>query len=148
MPFTKVYLHLVWTTKNRNPYLNTFLIRAKVWEHIFQNAKSKSILIDTINGFSDHCHCLIRLKPDQTIQSIMHLIKGESSFWVNKQDLLSDTPYTHFEWQDEYYVVSVSPRALSSVRNYINNQEEHHRINSFRKEFNDYLNKNGFQMLK
>jgi len=147
MPYTEAFLHFVWTTKSRNPYLNTPSIRTRVWRHIAQNAYNKSILIDSINGYSDHCHCLIRLKPDQTIQKIMSLLKGESSYWINKQNLLFETPYTRFEWQDEYYVASVSPESVPKVRNYINIQEAHHQIHSFSAECNKYLNENGFQLL-
>lgn len=57
-----------------------------MWEHIRANARQKGIFIDFINGHEDHCHCLISLGPDQTIQKTMQLIKGESSFWMNKQN--------------------------------------------------------------
>lgn len=80
MPFTKVYIHFVWSTKNRKPFLATPEIRQLMWNHIRENAKEKGIHIDFINGYSDHCHCLVSLGVDQTIQKVMQLIKGESSF--------------------------------------------------------------------
>jgi REP element-mobilizing transposase RayT len=86
MPFIKVYIHFVWSTKNREPFLKTKEIRQKMWEHIRANARQKGIFIDFINGHEDHCHCLISLGLDQTIQKTMQLIKGESSFWMNKQN--------------------------------------------------------------
>ena len=90
MPFIKVYIHFVWSTKNRIPFLNTRKLRTKVWIHIKQNAKEKGIFIDFVNGYSDHCHCLVSLKHNQSIQEIMHLIKGESSFWINENNLLKN----------------------------------------------------------
>ncbi|MBO9620010.1 MAG: IS200/IS605 family transposase [Niabella sp.] len=126
MPFVKVYLHFVWSTKNRYPFLNSKDLRMKVWDHIRENAKQKGIFIDTINGYSDHCHCLVSLGVDQPIQKTMQLIKGDSSFWINKNEL---TP-KKFEWQDEYFVSSVSESILDKVRAYIKNQEEHHRKKS------------------
>ncbi|MBI1306313.1 MAG: IS200/IS605 family transposase [Bacteroidetes bacterium] len=122
MPFNKIYVHLVWATKNRYPFLDSKQLRRTVWNHIRENAKAKGIFIDFVNGYDDHCHCLISLGTDQTIQKVTQLIKGESSFWINKNRLTQDK----FEWQQEYYAVSVSESAINSVRKYIENQEEHH----------------------
>ena len=141
MPFIKVYIHFVWSTKNRIPYLATPEIRQTVWNHIRENAKEKGIYIDFINGHADHCHCLISLGVDQTIQKVMQLIKGESSFWINKQKLIQDK----FEWQDEYFAVSVSESVLDRVRNYIKNQEQHHSKKTFYQEYDEFIIKYGFQ---
>lgn len=103
MPFIKVWIHFVWSTKNREPLL-TNEIKQKVFRHIRENAKSKGIHLDLIGGYTDHVHCLISLGTDQTIEKIMQLVKGESSFWINKNNLCR----TKFEWQDEYFAVSVS----------------------------------------
>ncbi|WP_008585033.1 IS200/IS605 family transposase [Niabella soli] len=141
MPFVKVYLHFVWSTKNRYPFLNSKDLRIKVWDHIRENAKSKGIFIDTINGHTDHCHCLVSLGADQTIQKTMQLIKGESSFWINKSELTPEK----FEWQDEYFVVSVSESIVDKVRAYIKNQEDHHKKKTFQNEYEDFIDKYGFE---
>ena len=86
-------------------------------------------------------HCLISLGTDQTIEKIMQLFKGESSFWVNKHNLCK----SKFGWQDEYFVVSVSESVVDKVRDYIGNQEEHHRKQTFQEEFEGFLVKAGFQ---
>ncbi len=143
MPFVKVWLHFVWSTKERFPYL-TDEIRLKVFEHIRQNAKEKGIHIDFINGWLEHVHCLISLGTDQTLEKIMQLIKGESSFWINKNKLTK----ARFAWQDEYFVVSVNEATLPNVRKYIANQEEHHKKVSFDEEFEGFLNRAGFQRFK
>jgi putative transposase len=144
MPFVKVYIHFVWSTKNRVPYLDTKELRLKVWNHIRENAQIKGIFIDFINGYEEHCHCLISLGTDQTIQQVMKLIKGESSFWINKHQLTEQK----FEWQDEYFAVSVSESVLDKVRNYIKNQEAHHQKKSFQMEYNDFIDKYGFTIHK
>ncbi|QBN17796.1 IS200/IS605 family transposase [Flavobacterium nackdongense] len=141
MSFIKVYIHFVWSTKNRVPFLETREIRQMMWNYIRKNATEKGIHIDFINGYSDHCHCLISLGADQTIQKVMQLIKGESSFWMNKQKLILD----RFEWQDEYFAVSVSESVLDRVRNYIKNQEQHHSKKTFDEEYNEFIIKYGFQ---
>lgn len=144
MPFVKVHIHFVWSTKNRRPFLNTKELRTKVWNHILDNAKEKGIFIDFINGYSDHCHCLISLGLDQTIQKVMQLVKGESSFWINKNGLLDEK----FEWQDEYFAVSVSESMIEKVRKYIANQEEHHKKKSFQEEYDELIAKYGFERFK
>lgn len=143
MPWVKVWLHFVWSTKGRHPYLKDE-IRSKVFEHIRQNAREKGIHIDFINGYLEHVHCLISLGTDQTIEKLMQLIKGESSFWINKMKLTK----TKFQWQDEYFVVSVNEDSLDSVRRYIANQEQHHSTVSFDDEFENFLMRAGFQKFK
>jgi REP element-mobilizing transposase RayT len=144
MPFIKVYIHTVWSTKNRTPFLSSKEIRQKVWQHIRENAKKKEIFVDFVNGYSDHCHCLISLGVDQTIQKVMQLIKGESSFWINKQKLTAHK----FEWQDEYFAVSVSESMIDRTRNYIKKQEMHHKAKSFKEEYDVFIEKYRFEKHK
>ena len=149
MPFIKVYIHFVWSTKNRIPFLNKKELRVKVWNHIKDNAREKGVFIDFISGYSDHCHCLISLGSDQTIQKIIQLIKGESSFWINKENLIDESVLnkydSNFEWQDEYFAVSVSESMIDKVRDYIKNQEVHHQNKSFQEEYDEFLLKYNFQ---
>ncbi len=144
MPFIKVYIHFVWSTKNRVPFLNSKEVRQTVWEHIRDNAKNKGIFIDFINGYSEHCHCLISLGANQTIQKVMQLIKGESSFWINKQKISNQK----FEWQDEYFAVSISESMLDRVREYIKNQESHHSKKTFQEEYDEFITKYNFEKFK
>jgi putative transposase len=144
MPFIKVYIHFVWSSKNRYPFFDTKEKRQIVWQHIKENANEKGIFIDFVNGYADHCHCLVSLGVDQTIQKVMQLIKGESSFWINKQGLTKEK----FEWQDEYFAVSVSESMIETVRNYIRNQEAHHSKKTFQEEYNEFIEKYGFEKFK
>ena len=141
MPFLKVYIHFVWSTKNRVQTLNTPEIRQMVWQHIRENAIKKGLFIDFVNGHAEHCHCLISLGVDQTIAKLMQLIKGESAFWLNKQGLTKQK----LEWQDEYFAVSVSQSQLDTVRNYIKNQEAHHKHKTFQQEYDEFIIKYGFK---
>jgi putative transposase len=131
MGYLKVYIHFVWTTKNHVHYLQNG-IRQKVFDHIMDNAKIKGIHIDCINGYTDHVHCLISMSPTQSIAQVINLIKGESSFWINKNKL---TPQK-FEWQDDYWGESINKDDdLERVRKYIYNQEEHHRKVTYAEEY-------------
>jgi putative transposase len=104
MSWVRVWIHLVFTTKNGTPYLDDKELRETVYEHIRQNAKEKEIWLDQVNGHNEHIHCLISLGKEQTISKTAQLIKGESSFWINKNKLTSQK----FEWQDDFWAVSVS----------------------------------------
>lgn len=134
MPFVKV----------RYPFLDSKETRLKVWNHIRDNAKEKGIFIDFVNGHKDHCHCLISLGLDQTIQKVMQMIKGESSFWINKEGFCKEK----FEWQDECFALSVSESIIEKVRDYIRKQEEHHAKKTFQEEYDEFISKYGFKKFK
>jgi putative transposase len=105
----------------RVPYLRE-QIRDSILLHICENAKQKGIYIDQISGSLEHLHALVSLGSQQTISDVMQKIKGESSFWVNKNKLTR----FKFEWQDDYYAVSIGMSQLDTLRNYILNQVSHH----------------------
>jgi REP element-mobilizing transposase RayT len=142
MGYIKIWVHLVWTTKNREAFLNKE-IRQKVFSHIKENAKTKGIYIDFINGYLEHVHCLVSLGSGQTIDKIVMLLKGESSYWINKNKICS----TKFAWQEKYFAVSVSESMVNRVRDYIKNQEDHHRKRTFDEEYNEFIQKYGFGVL-
>ncbi|HQI69565.1 MAG TPA: IS200/IS605 family transposase [Bacteroidales bacterium] len=134
MPYVKVMIPAVWGTKYRHPFL-TNEIRNIVIAHIKENAKNKKLFIDTLDGYTDHLHCLFGLNADMSIAKAMQLIKGESAHWINDQKIIR----TKFEWADEYYAVSVSESGLANVRRYINGQEAHHNKVTFAQEYEKFF---------
>jgi len=136
MAYVKIWVHLVWTTKNREPIL-TQEIRWEIFSHIRENTEKKGIYIDFINRHMENVHCLISLGSGQNIDKIQILLKGESSYWINKNKIFR----WKFEWQaclpkgssarrqDEYFEVSVSESDVNRVRDYIKNQENYHNKN-------------------
>jgi REP element-mobilizing transposase RayT len=110
-------------------------LREILLEHIKSNCKEKNIWLDSINCTFDHIHLLISLGAEQTISKIIMLIKGESSHWINQNKLIK----SKFEWQTEYFAVSVSESLIDRTRKYIENQQEHHRIKSFTEEYDDFI---------
>jgi REP element-mobilizing transposase RayT len=139
MAYVKNWLHCVWGTKDRLPYLSEKIIH-DVLSHIKINAKEKGIYLDSLNGHKDHLHCLLSLNPDQSLSKVMQLIKGEASYWINRNGLMK----YKFEWAEEYFGVSISESDLNKVRNYINNQKEHHRIRTWEEEYNRLMADCGF----
>lgn len=131
MPFLKIWIHFVWTTKNQEPFL-TKQIRQQVFNRFRQNAKEKGTYVDSINDPTDPFHCFISLNMNQNIAKIRQLVKGESVFWINKNNLCPGK----LEWQEEYFAVPVSKSMIAKVRNCIKNQEKHHQLKSFEEEHN------------
>lgn len=143
MSWIRIWVHLVFSTKNREAFFVSKEKRAKVIEHIKSNARQKDIWIEEIGGHIDHIHCLVSLGRDQSISKISQLIKGESSKWINDEKLTN----TKFAWQDDYWAVSVSESHLKDVKEYIGNQEEHHRTKSFAEEVDEFMKKYGWKFV-
>ncbi len=143
MSYTKIWLHCVWSTKNRD-CLIPFSFRPDLLKHFRENAATKKIQLDYINAQENHVHALINLGKEQNVADLMHLLKGESSFWINKQKIL---PY-HFEWQDDYFALSISHSHVDRVRHYIKNQDEHHKKMTWEQEVVLFLKKYGFEQIK
>ena len=139
MSWIRIWVHLVFSTKNREAFFIKKEIKEKIIEHIKSNAKKKEIWLEEIDGDKNHFHCLISLGRDQTISKISQLIKGESSKWINDEELTK----AKFSWQDDYWAVSVSESHIASVKKYIGNQEKHHKTKSFTEEVDDFMKKYG-----
>jgi REP element-mobilizing transposase RayT len=139
MSSVRIYLHCVFATKKREP----LLVKEKreiFFAHILENAKEKGIEIDTIGGFEDHVHVLIRLKATQTVAEVMKAIKGEASHWANQQQLFE----TSLNWARSYFAASAGEQSLPKLRNYIKTQESHHQKISFLEEY-FYFTKEHYQ---
>lgn len=139
MSYVKSWIHAVWGTKDRSPVLSKD-IRLKLFPHMKENAKAKGMYIDFINGYFEHVHCLMLVNADMSIAKSIQLIKGESSHWINQQKLLP----SKFEWADDYFAASVSESAIDKVREYIKNQEEHHKKVTFTEEYENFIKKYNF----
>lgn len=132
MSWVKIWVHLVISTKDREPLLSE-KVRPLVFEHIRQTAKENNIYIKSINGWEDHCHCLISMNKDQSVSDVVKQIKIESSSLVNNSRIING-----FEWEDDYFAVSISESKLEKIINYIDNQQEHHRLKSFEEEYDEF----------
>jgi REP element-mobilizing transposase RayT len=81
------------------------------------------------------------MSSDQNIATVMGLIKGESSFWANKNLNFTEK----FGWQDDYFAVSIGESRLQILNNYIDNQEEHHKKKTFQQEYEEFIKKYDFK---
>lgn len=119
--FSKIWLHLLWSTKNRQPLISPKLEPA-LYDFIKNEFEEMGCKVAAINGISDHIHCLILLSPQKSISDLLKQVKGSSSHFVNQSDLIS----AKFAWQTGFTVFSVSESIVPKVLTYIQNQKVHH----------------------
>ena len=126
-----VLLHVVFSTKNRVPFLKDKALREELEAYLvgtLQAIDCPSLIVRTVE---DHLHCLCRLSRTTTIAKLIEQMKVESSSWLKKQS----AALAEFYWQSGYGAFSVSRSNVPQVTGYIANQEEHHRRLSFQDEF-------------
>lgn len=138
--YSKLWLHFVWSTHNRQRIITKDL-KQKLVNHLISYGKKKYIDVDCANGDMDHIHVLVRMHPSQSPAEIANLLKGESSNWINKNDFVIGK----FAWQNGYGVFSVSESQLGKIRNYIKNQEKHHERKSYLDEVQEFMEKYGLE---
>jgi putative transposase len=132
-----VYIHLVFSTKNRIPFLQDKTLRSET--HAFLAGASKTLGCPAliVNGVEDHVHILARFGREINQSEWVKEIKRTSTLWLKKRGKdLAD-----FRWQGGYADFSVSVSKLDEVRNYIARQEQHHKKQSFQDELRALLKK-------
>ena len=134
---TSLHYHLIFATKNREPSLATEW-RPELHEYLGGTARGLGAHSEGIGGVADHVHLLVSLKPTHCLSDFMRELKKASSSWIRETRQLPN-----FQWQEGYAAFTVSASARESVRAYIANQEEHHRVKSFREELIEFLQKTG-----
>ena len=125
-----VYIHLVFSTKHRKPFLRDEVLRTDL--HAFLGGTSKTLQCPPliVGGVEDHIHLLACFGRTITQADWVKELKRVSNLWLKEEGGLRD-----FEWQAGYADFSVSQSNLDQVKSYIANQEEHHRKMSFRMRF-------------
>ena len=99
--------------------------------------------MEIVNGYNNHVHCLFRLKNNQSVDWVMQMIKGESSYWFNKSGLSK----LKLSWQKEYFAVSVSESQVKKVADYISKQEEHLKKKTWEEEYDEFIKNYGFKIV-
>ena len=140
MSYHSLYYHIIFSTKNRNTYLDETQLEEmyKYMSGVIKNMKAKLFLI---NGPSDHVHIALSTNPDISISDCARTIKANTSRWVHERfERLRD-----FRWQEGYSAFSVSKSNIQSVVNYIENQREHHKTITFEEELKSFLKKHNIE---
>ncbi len=126
----QMYIQTIFAVKYRAAVLD------KIWRgsvqavigSLINETRCKTIIV---NGVEDHMHCFIGLKPVVSVSELMKVVKVKSSKYINDNKLTGKI----FEWQEGYGVFSYRQRDVDMIFKYIQNQEEHHRVKTFREEY-------------
>ena len=124
MPFWRTYYHLVWATKNREPWI-TPDIEPRLYAYIVHKAAELGVFVYAINGWTDHTHLIVAIPPHVSVAELVKHLKGASSHDLNQQGLAA-----HFGWQRGYGVLTLGQRQKPDAEAYVSNQKEHHRLDT------------------
>lgn len=131
--YTLNLLHVVFSTKNRAPFIHNLELLIKNLRGI---ARNKNIDVLAAGGTRNHVHLLLRIPPTRPVSESIRDLKANSSRYMSES-------FGHFAWQDGYAAISVSPSQVSAVRKYINCQERHHATRTYEQEVMALLEKSG-----
>lgn len=128
--YHQIYLQLVFAVKYRAAVLdNAWRSQVQgVIGNLINETGCKTIIV---NGVEDHIHCFLGLRPAVSVSELMKTVKAKSSLYINNHSLTSQ----RFEWQEGYGVFSYHHSMIDSIFKYIQNQEEHHKIQTFSEEY-------------
>jgi putative transposase len=130
-----LHYHLVFSTKERAPLI-TVEIRERVHAYLGGAIRGEGGVALDIGGTADHVHLLIGLKATHCLADVLRTLKGDSSRWIH-----DEMRVPKFEWQEGYGAFTVSSSNVATVREYVRDQERHHRKRSFQEEYREFLAK-------
>ena len=133
----KVYLHIVFSTKNRDPFLSNDDVRNEMHTYLGGTCNKLGCQILIVGGVADHIHILCMYVRTMTIGDLVGDIKRDSSKWVKRKGGI----LSKFAWQNGYSVFSVGLSEIERLRYYIAKQEGHHKKVTFQDEMREYFKK-------
>lgn len=138
--YTELYIHCVFAVKFRAALIDP------VWEedlhkYITDIVQANNHKMLTINSAFDHSHMFVGLNPAQSISDMMQMVKADSSKFIRRKCFTK----ARFQWQSGYGAFSNSRSQINRVIKYILNQKEHHKIKSFRDEYQELLMRHGME---
>lgn len=134
--FSQIYIQVVFAVKGRASLIQQDW-EEEMYKYISGIVRNKEQKMLAINGMPDHVHFLIGMKPTCCLSDLVREIKKSSNEFVKDKRFSK----FKFQWQEGYGAFSYSHSALDNVIGYINNQKEHHKKQSFRDEYREFLKK-------
>jgi REP element-mobilizing transposase RayT len=134
--YTQIHIHAVFAVKFRASRIKS-IWKDELYKYITGIIQNQNHKLIAINGVADHIHILFGMRPVQSLSDLMQDIKSGSSKWINEKKFCN----SKFEWQEGYGAFSYSKSQLKQVATYIENQEEHHRKQTFADEYKEFLDK-------
>ncbi|MCX6876384.1 MAG: IS200/IS605 family transposase [Verrucomicrobia bacterium] len=130
----RLHIHLIFSTKNRERIIHD-RVRDSLHAYmatVLHNLGCPPVLI---NSVEDHVHILFELARTVAVSSAVEDVKKASSKWIKNQG----GEFAGFAWQAGYGAFAVSESNVPAVREYVANQQEHHRKKSFQEEYRAFL---------
>lgn len=121
MSFWRLYYHLVWGTKNREPLL-TPDFEQRLYPYLIGKAAELGAYVYALNGSCDHVHLVAAIPPDVPVAAFMKLLKGVSSHDLDHPGL----PAGQFAWQRGYGALSLGESQRPIAEEYVAKQKQHH----------------------
>jgi REP element-mobilizing transposase RayT len=131
-----IYIHLIFSTKERFPYLTDEQIQRDLHAYLGEISKRLDCPPIRVGGVEDHVHLLARFGHTITQAEWIKELKRVSNGWLK-----TEAGLRHFQWQAGYADFSVSASQLETVKRYIENQKDHHRRLSYQDEVRKFLKK-------
>lgn len=138
--FVSLHCHIVFSTKNRKPFLTSPLV-PRLYEYVAGIVRNEIGSLLTAGGTEDHVHLLVSFNKTVAVADAVRLIKSNSSRWIHDEFPKLDK----FSWQTGYGAFAVSYSGLDRVKQYIAGQQEHHREKTFKEEFLAFLKRHNLQ---
>lgn len=139
----KILVHVVFSTKERRPFLRDNLLREELYRFMSGTLKAMDCAPVIIGGVEDHVHLLCNLSRSRDAAEVVKELKRSSSLWIKSKFPASTgsglSDLTRFAWQSGYGIFSVGFSQIPAVTAYIARQEEHHRKTSFQDELRQFL---------
>jgi len=132
-------VHIVFSTKNRSPFLSDKNVREEMHAYLGGTCNNLDCPVLTVGGVADHVHILCALSRNLPIAKVVGDMKRGSSKWIKTKGRM----LTKFAWQNGYGVFSVGQSEVERVRQYIVGQEDHHRKKTFQDEYRSFLKEYG-----
>jgi len=133
-----MHVHLVFSTKNRNPVLHDG-VREDLHRYMASVLQSQHSPAMLINSVEDHAHVLFELGRTVALADVVEEVKKSSSKWIKTQG----PEFEWFYWQNGYGAFAVSFTDIERVRTYIAYQREHHKKQPFPDEYRTLLDQHG-----
>jgi REP element-mobilizing transposase RayT len=121
MALWRLYYHLVWTTKERQPLI-TIDLETQLYGYIIGKADQLGSIIHAIGGIENHIHLIASIPPKLSISDFVQNLKGSSAYHLNHLSSSKDV----FAWQRGYGVFSLGSKQLEQAVAYVKNQKTHH----------------------
>ena len=136
---SRIWIHLVWATKNRHRCLFKEC-GIQLYNHLIAYAgKELKVPFERLNIQPEHVHGLIDLPTNILLSDLIRKLKGESSYWMNQNKIMR----TQFCWQRGFGAYSVSASHIKNVKQYIEDQQNHHTRRTFADEYEEWLEQYG-----